>query len=131
MRIKGKGDDCWIAIEHRDAHVDIVRIHVEIGRGRFEATCNGVYWYNFCEFVGEFDRFILDRSRTPRLYGDYDNYIAFYKCGIAIAVEYSIGYAIGFAPWPERHHLTGTFEVDQQYLLQMLAGFRELGPGCL
>lgn len=130
MKIGTPSSHRWISIERKKPYVETVRVHVDYSRGSFEATCHDVLWHNACAFVNELDRFILDRSRTPRLEGTYGNYIAFTADGPGVMVEYYIGYWIGFGRWRDRHHLTGRFSLDQQYLLQMLAGFREHWPGC-
>jgi hypothetical protein len=73
----------------------------------------------------EFDRFILDRSHTPRLEGTYDTYLAFSTSGTAVMLQYRLGDAF-CGRKTAYFHQSGEFEVDQENLLQYLAGFQAL-----
>jgi hypothetical protein len=75
--------------------------------------------------VVEFDRFILDRSHPPRLEGTYDTYLAFSTSGTAVMLQYRLGDAF-CGRKTAYFHQSGEFEVDQENLLQYLAGFQAL-----
>lgn len=100
-----------------------IEVHVDIGHGQFHATNTDVQFLNLEAFVSGFDRFILDRSRTPRLEGTYDTYIAFSGSGTTVMLQYRLGDA--FCGRKTIHfYQSGEFEVDQEHLTQYLSDFR-------
>ena len=129
MKISSLYMDRWVAIEYNGEYSSTVRVHSDIGHGRFDAMNKDVSWLNYNEFVPEFDKFILDRSRIPRLEGTYDTFLAFSGHGRRIILDYRLGDTYNGNERPEYHYQSGTFEISQEYLLQILAEFHrpELG----
>ncbi len=129
MKIFSVDNICSITIERNDetdTHSGFqMEAHVDVRHGQFDAKNIDVQFANLEEFVSEFDRFILDRSRTPRLEGTYDTYIAFSGQGNAVMLQYRLGDAF-CGRKTAYFHQSGEFEIAQEYLLQYLAGFRAL-----
>jgi hypothetical protein len=84
-----------------------------------------IHFINFEEFVGEFDRFIMDRHRLPRLEGTYDTYIGFSGSGTAVICGYRLGDAFAGRK-TARFFQSGEFEIEQERLLEFFHGFQEL-----
>jgi hypothetical protein len=129
MKISSLDKTCSVTLEYtgdaRGYSGYQIEADVDIRHGRFYAKNIDVQFLNWDEFVSEYNRFILDRSLTPRLVGTYDSYIAFTGNGTAVYLQFCLGDAfcgrktVGFRQ-------SGEFEVEQQTLLQYLAGFRAL-----
>ena len=127
MKICSVDDNCFVTLERAGApgsHSGFqMEVHADIRHGQFDAKNIDVHFLNLEEFVSEFDRFILDRSRTPRLEGTYDTYVAFSAIGSAVVLKYQLGDA--FAGRRTSHfYQSGEFEVEQENLLEYLDGFR-------
>lgn len=127
MKIDSADKNCFINFEYkRDAsgysgfHVEI---HADIRHGKFDARNIDVQFLNLGEFVSELDKFIIDRSRTPRLEGTYDTYFAFSATGTAVILKYQLGDAF-CGRRTSYFYQSGEFEVEQDNLLQYLGGFR-------
>jgi hypothetical protein len=101
-------------------------VHADIGRGTFSGQNEDLHFLNLRAFTEAFDAFILDRSRSPRLEGTYDTWVAFSGLSTTVLCEYSLGEAFSGVKtiWLRQ---SGAFEVDQGRLLEYLAGFRALG----
>ncbi len=129
MRITSIDSICSITLERKDDASGNpgfqMETHVDIRHGRFGAKNIDVQFLNLEEFVSEFDRFILDRTRMPRLEGTYDTYIAFSASGNTVMLQYRLGDA--FCGQKTSYFCqSGEFEVEQERLLQYLADFRAL-----
>lgn len=129
MKITSADNICWIAIQINDeagGHPGFeVVTHVDIGHGQFEARNLNVYFFNSEEFLGEIDKFIIDRNCAPRLNGAHDTYIGFSKSGNAVVCEYRLGDAYSSRK-TARFYQSGGFEIEQERLLEFCRGFREL-----
>jgi hypothetical protein len=129
MKIPSADNTCWITIQVPDSASGYagfeVLTHVDIGHGQFEARNMDIHFINFEEFVGEFDRFIMDRHRLPRLEGTYDTYIGFSGSGTAVICEYRLGDAFAGRK-TARFFQSGEFEIEQERLLEFFHGFQEL-----
>lgn len=129
MKITSADNKCWIAVQVAadggGYSAFDVACHVDIGHGQFEARNRDIHFLNSKEFVNELDRFITDRTRTPRLNGTYDTYIAFSASGIAVLCEYRVGDAFA-GRRPARFFQSGEFEIEQERLLEFFHGFRAL-----
>ena len=75
--------------------------------------------------MSELDKFILDRSRTPRLEGTYDTYFAFSTAGTAVIFKYQLGDAF-CGRKTSYFYQSGEFEIEQESLLQYLGDFRAM-----
>jgi hypothetical protein len=128
MRISSVYKDKWIAIEYNGEFSYTVQVHIDIGHGRFDAINIAINWLNYNEFVSELNEFILDRSRTPHLKGTYNTYLVFSGHAHRIILDYQLGDAYNGEVRLENHYQRGTFEISQEYLLQILAEFSELEP---
>jgi len=124
MRISSANTDSWIDIKYNGENSFTVQVHIDIGHGRFDATNVDVNWLHYRQFVSEFDNFILDRSLTPRLEGTYNTFLAFSGHAHRIMLEYRLGDGYYGDTPPEEHYQSGTFEMNQESLLQILAEFR-------
>ena len=76
-------------------------------------------------FVGQLDRFILDWSLAPRLEGNYHAFIAFLPRGTTVMCQYRLGGAFFGGKTAYFYHF-GEIDIEHEYLLQLLAGFRAL-----
>ncbi len=129
MKIMSVDRQCWITLElKRDlsgyAGFEI-EIHADIGHGQFSAKNLDVQLFSLRQFVSEFDEFILDRSRSPRLEGTYGSCLAFSMIGGAVLLEYGLGDACCGKKTIDFYH-SGGFEIEQDSLLELFAGFRQL-----
>jgi len=129
MKIASADGGSWIRIERtgdpRGYSGFEMDVHVDIGHGVFDAKNSDVQFLHLGAFVSALDRFITDRSRTPRLEGTYDTYLVFSGAGTVVFLEYCLGDAhCGKKTVSFRQ--TGAFEVAQEELLPILRGFGEL-----
>lgn len=127
MKISSVDNKCFVAFEY---NVDPngyggfqVEVHADIGHGKFNAKNADVQFINMEEFVSEFDGFILDRTRKPRLEATYDTYFAFSASGGSVILKYQLGDVV-CSQRNSCFYQTGEFEVEQQNLQQFLAGFQ-------
>ena len=129
MRITCVEKISWVNIEYKRDPSGYpsfeVEVHADVRHGQFHAKNLNVQFINFEEFVAELDRFILDRSRAPRLEGTDYTFIAFLAKGITVMCQYRLGGAVSGRK-TVYYHLFGEFEIEQGYLLQLLGGFRAL-----
>lgn len=127
MKIISVDNNCFVALEYRgdpSGHSGFqVVVHADIRHGQFDAKNMDVQFLNLEEFVSELDKFILDRTRMPRLEGTYDTYFAFSASGSAVILKYQIGDAF-CGRKTSYFYQSGEFEVEQENLLQFLGGFR-------
>jgi hypothetical protein len=101
----------------------VIEISVEAGGDQFHIKHADVYLPNLDQFVAEFDKFILDRSRTPYLAIGYDDsYLRLTGKSLDVTLEYHISKEFSCY----RYTNSGAFEVDQEYLLQILADLKSL-----
>ena len=131
MRIIGKDNRCWLSIEHwgDDGYSAFeIEAHVEIGHGEFHSKNIDVQLLKLGEFVSEFNRFIMDRSLSPRLEGTYDSHICFREVGVEVVLEFAIGDATTIGNNTIFYRQTGAFIVDQEYLTETFRSFRSLSP---
>ena len=127
MKITSADDICWISVtpnEARYSGFDVVT-HVNIDHGQFEARNTDVHFLNFEEFLSEFDKFIMDRHRAPRLEGTYDTYISFSGTGTSVICAYRLGDAF-CGRKKATFYQSGEFEIQQERLLEFLHGFQKL-----
>jgi hypothetical protein len=129
MKISSVDNNCSITIERTGDPGGYagfqMEVRVDIGHGQFYAKNGDVQFLKLEEFVSEFDRFILDRNRTPRLEGTYDTYLAFSASGPAVVLQYRLGDA-HCGRKTVHFYQSGEFEVEQGHLLQYLSGFQAL-----
>ncbi len=128
MKITSADNICWISLQAVGASgyraIEMVT-HVDIGHGRFDGRNGDLHFLNLEEFMHDLDEFITDRKRTPRLNGTYDTYLAFSQQGSSVMCEYCLGDA--FSGRKTAHfQQSGRFEIDQERLLELTRGFREL-----
>lgn len=127
MRISSVDNNCFIAFEYRGDPSGYsgfqVEVHADIRHGQFGAKSIHVQFLNLEEFVSELDKFILDRTRMPRLEGTYDTYFAFSTSGSAVILKYQLGDAF-CGRKTSYFYQSGEFEIEQENLLQFLGGFR-------
>lgn len=128
MKISSQDNLSWLKIECGGDPAGYlgfqVEAHVDIGHSQFDAKNSDVHFSKLEIFVAEFDRFITDRTLSPRLEGTYDTFIVFSGRGSAVMVQYRIGSAFGNKS--ACYYQSAEFEVMQEYLLECMAGFREL-----
>ena len=129
MRITSVENISWVNVEYKKEPSGYLgfemEVHADVRHGQFHAKNLNILFLNIEEFVLELDRFILDRSRVPRLHGNYDTYIAFLAGGAKVMCQYRIGGAFSGRKKAHFHHF-GEFEIEQEYLPQLLSGFRAL-----
>jgi hypothetical protein len=129
MRITSTENISWVNIEYVKDSAGYpsfeIEVHADIQHGQFHAKNHKVQFQNFEEFVADLDRFILDRSRSPRLEGTYNTFIAFLARGNVVICQYRLGGAFCGRKTVYFHHF-GEFEFNQEYLIQLLGSFREL-----
>lgn len=129
MKIPSADNICWIAIQAADSASGYagfeVLTHANVGHGQFEARNMDIHFLNFEEFVGEFDKFITDRHRSPRLDGTYHTHIGFSGSGTTVICEYRVGDAFAGRK-TARFFQSGEFEIEQERLLELFRGFQEL-----
>ena len=102
-----------------------VEAFVEIGHGRFEARNSDIQWLNLVAFAKDLSQFVENRSIRPKLEGTYDTVV--YLSGNASVVH--LEFAIGDAYYGNKTHtylLKGSFELDQEYLLEMVQSFESM-----
>ncbi len=129
MRITSVENISWVNVEYKKDPSGYpsfeMEVHADVRHGQFHARSLNVHFLNFEEFVAELDRFILDRSRAPRLEGTYNTFIAFLAKGTTVICQYRLGGAFSGKKTVYFHHF-GEFEIEQGYLLQLLGGFRTM-----
>ena len=127
MKICSIDNKCFAAIEYTvdgEGYGSFqVAVYADIGHGKFDAKNVDVQFLNLEEFVAEFDAFILDRKRAPRLEGTYDTYFAFSASGSTVILKYHLG-GVVCGQKISSFYQSGEFELDQQNLLPIVAGFR-------
>jgi hypothetical protein len=129
MRITSINNISWVNIECKQdpiGHPSFeIEVYAGIRNGQFRAKNLKIHFFNLEEFVVEFDTFILDRSRWPRLQGTYNTFIAFLAKGNMVICHYRLGGAYSGRKKFNFHHF-GEFEITQEHLLQLLEGFQAL-----
>lgn len=127
MKICSVDNNCFVALEYKSEPSGYfgfqVEVHADIRHGQFAAKNIDVQFLNLEEFVQEFDKFILDRTRMPRLEGTYDTYFAFSASGSTVILKYQLGDAF-CGRKTSYFYQSGEFEVGQENLLRFLGGFR-------
>ena len=127
MKICSVDNNCFVALEYKGDPSGYsgfqVEVHADIRHGQFDAKNIDVQFLNLEEFVQELDKFVLDRTRMPRLEGTYDTYFAFSASGSAVILKYQLGDAF-CGRKTSYFYQSGEFEVEQESLLQFLGGFR-------
>lgn len=105
-----------------------VESSVDISHGRFGAINSDIHFLNHDEFLKEFDAFILNREIVPRLKGTYDTEIRFFqpKDKNIVMVSFAIGDAFSGYTTTVRFKSEGQFEVDAEYLNELLSNFEKL-----
>lgn len=129
MKISSVDNICTLTIERTGDSAAYsgfkMEVHADVRHGQFDAQNTDVQFLNLEAFVLDLDRFISNRSRTARLEGTYDTHIAFSAGGVAVMLQYQLGDAF-CGRRTAYFRQSGEFEVDQENLLQYLAGFRAL-----
>lgn len=127
MKISSADNNCFITLEYRGDASGYsgfqVEVHADIRHGIFDAKNIDVQFLNLEGFVSELDKFILDRTRTPRLEGTYNTYFSFSVNGSAVILKYQLGDAF-CGRKTSFFYQSGEFEVEQEGLLQLVGGFR-------
>lgn len=128
VRIKSLDNTAWLAIfRNRDEpHASFsLECSVDIGHGTFDAENSDVHFLNPEEFAKALDAFILDRKLAPQLDGTYDSFVRFFqpvgKSGVM--VRFAIGDAFSGRSAGARYRTEGEFEMDAEYLNELVAGF--------
>ncbi|NOY00979.1 MAG: hypothetical protein GXP30_14820 [Verrucomicrobia bacterium] len=95
----------------------------DLGRGRFQGLNGDVFFMRFEKFCDEFDRFILDRSLSPTLEGEYDSYLSFSAEGNRVIFSFCVGDDSA----EEAYRLRSSFEIEGERLNGLNDYFRALG----
>lgn len=98
---------------------------VNLGHSRFSATNSDVALANLARFVGDLDRFVLDRSARPRLEGTYDTFLELRAEGRGVILSFRVGSAVGVAS----HGLSGSFAIEEGALLPLVEAAGRLQGG--
>lgn len=129
MKIYSIDKNCFAALDYKGDPSGYsgfqVEVHADIQHGQFDAKNIDVQFFNLVEFVRELDKFILDRTRMPRLEGTYDTCFAFSASGSGVILKYQLGDAF-CGRKTSYFYQSGEFEVEQESLLQFLGGFRSI-----
>lgn len=119
----------WIDIERRQDPSGFLSFEIEVyarvQNGKFQVKNHKIHLLNLKEFAAEFDRFILDRSRGPRLEGTYNSFIAFLGVDNMVICQYRFGGGFKARKAFNFHHFGG-FEIPQENLLRLSEGFQAL-----
>ncbi len=123
MKIKSIDNNSWITINYSgDSNYSSYQIEalVDIGHGHFTAKNIDQVFLNTEAFLEVLERFITDRSLTPKLYGTYDTYLKFYSTKKdIIMIEFSIGDSQCGHTQTIDYSLNGAFEITQEDLMNL------------
>ena len=98
---------------------------VDYGHGRFTALNTDVIFHRLTEFSSEFDKFITQRSLTPRLFGTYYCLLEFTGIGSQASVSFCVGDAYCGGPHgTEEPRLRGQFIIDSERLNDLNTYFK-------
>ena len=129
MKIFSVDNNCFVTLEYKGDPTGYsgfhVEIHADIRHGKFDARNIDVQFLNLEEFVSELDKFILDRSCTPRLEGTYNTYFVFSATGNAVILKYQLG-DVFCGRKTSYFYQSGEFEIEQESLLKYLGDFRAM-----
>ena len=130
MKIVGSNSGSWLRVNRLDDASGHyfgydAEVRVEITHGSFQGRNRDLQFMNLPVFVAELERFITNRHLFPRLEGTYDSFIQFCSVGSQVHVEFSIGDAYCGSKIHE-FKVRGGFEINQDYLSDMLRGWKEL-----
>jgi hypothetical protein len=129
MRITSINNKSWVDIECKKDPIGRpvfeIEVYAAIRNGQFRAKNHKIHFFNLEEFVAEFDTFILNRSRWPRLEGTYNTFIGFLAKGNMVICHYRLGGALSGRKKFNFHHF-GEFEIAQEQLLQLSEDFQAL-----
>ena len=128
MLIKSIDSQSWIEIERslleQEYSCFSIACKVDIGHGQFTAKNTDVHFVNLKQFVDDLDHFILDRNLSPILEGTYGTSLKFYSpSSCSLMVSFTIGDAYcGYIETVD-FKTSGTFEIEQEYLGNLLSWF--------
>ena len=138
MKIPALYPEGYVQIEAHDTRRDLLVVEVNMHFGsdyvdKRYYTRSTLHDANLHEFVEEFDAFILDRSGSPSLAeSSHDSCLEFSGSGDDLArgsAPVMLEYRFSDVTRGCRFLHTGTLEVNQEYLVQILEGFRRLESG--
>jgi hypothetical protein len=130
MKIISIDRKSWIEVkQHNDGSYSSfeVEVSIDIGHGFFSGKNIDIQFLNINTFIEELDSFILNRERTPRLEGTYDSFIEF-SCPNnkrSLIVNFAVGDAYAGYSKTADYNLKGGFDVDQEYLQEVLGNFKK------
>ena len=91
----------------------------------FKGGNDSIHLFDLDKFIADFDSFILDRTKKPKLTGTYDFELLIYchkSCSIP-RVKLSISNLICDCPGNRKIGIFGEFELNSDCLLQYLEDF--------
>ncbi len=101
-----------------------IEVLITLGCSSFHTKHSDMQLLRIAQFAENLDRFVTDRSLTPSLEGIYDSHLTFRTAGPHVKLEFLIGDRI--TGDPTCYGINGAFEIDQSYLNEYVAGFRNL-----
>ncbi len=133
MIIESISHDSYITIEHiGDSNYHSFCIEAELGKDHhleyFKGFNRDVQLLNLDKFIKDLNSFITDRKMKPRLEGTYDFCIEIQAIGAtrAFLIIY-LGYDKVITEFKTfRYCVSGCFEIDLEYMNQMVQNFKEL-----
>lgn len=131
MRIRPTDDKAWLELSRNgsEAHASFsIECSVDIGHGKFRAKNSDVHFLNAEEFVKTLDAFVLNRKVTPQLNGTYDTSVKFFRPQgkNLIMLSFVIGDAFSGYAATTHYKTEGEFEVNAEYLDELIKNFNEL-----
>jgi len=133
MKIESKNCDSYITIEHiGDKYYSSFSIETELSKPSnldyFKGHNRDVQLLSLDDFINDLDCFIIDRTKKPRLNGTYDFCLEIQALESTRAwLTIYLGYEISIPDFKTiRYGVSGGFEIDIEFLNQMVRGFKDL-----
>ncbi len=130
MKVHSADRRSWLRIELQPDEENnyssfVLAADVDCGHSKFTSENRDLHLFGLAEFILELNKFVLNRSRTPILVGTYDSHVCFRALGSAVILDFCIGSFQSYHNGLNHSH-RGAFEIDQEFLNQIVEGFDEL-----
>ena len=105
-------------IEFKQADYSIeVSVEMDYQYAKFTAFNDGITFFEYEKFTEELDKFVMDRTRRPKLTGTYDTFIEIFapEPGI-VFLQFTIGYSFASSRPFLEPRLSGQIVIDQEFL---------------
>ena len=124
MKILSKDKNSWISIEENNGDFGVegtysIEAKTDIGHSYFRGINREVILLETESFKEEFDRFITDRSLSPKLEGTYETSLIFTAKGNNVTLKFRLGSSF-CGNHIYNYNVAGEFDIAQEYLNNIL-----------